>query len=118
MALACHGIGGGGASTQSAPDSVKNGDTAVVRLELAVIGAGAKINGRYTDIVGFYRLVGQSDYNKIVPRLVSQETSREVYEFSIPTRPDMIGAEIEYYFELKLDTIPSRLEGAKKIRIV
>lgn len=64
-------LAGGGAANQIAPDSVKTGDTAIVRLELSVPGSKQNINGRYTDIAMHYYLT-ESDVNITQPKLISQ----------------------------------------------
>jgi len=109
---------GGGGSAQTAPDSVKAGEPAVIRLELSVWGAGGDIKGRYTDLAASYRLVGESDLKRLSPRFISRDAKHEVYEFTIPGYPKPTTGKIEYYIELKLDGYPSRIEGIKKIKVI
>jgi hypothetical protein len=112
--LACQ-VGGGGGSVQRAPDTVKAGETAGVRLELSVWGAGRSVKGRYTDVQLLYRRAGTETYSTAASRVVQATDAQETYEFDLvaPAAP----GEIEYYITLKLDGHPSRVEGLKKIRI-
>lgn len=109
---------GGGGSTQNIPESVKAGDSARVKLGLSVWGAGGSIKGRYTDVVAFYRLVGESGYKgPLSPTVLPQDETHEVYEFSFPAYPQGTQGEIEFFFELKLDGQPSRIAAGRKIKI-
>lgn len=116
VAAACTPAGGGG-STQVAPDAVGAGEPIVIGLELSVWGAGGEIEGRYSDILLFYRMAGEREYRTARPELVSRGATRESYQVVIPAVPAGSRGEIEYYIELKLDGQPSRLEGTKKIRV-
>lgn len=118
LGAACQLTPGGGGSVQAAPDAVKAGEPAVVRLTLSVWGAGGAIKGRYTDISLHYRLAGDEGSETLRPKFVSREEKREVYEFTIPAYPKGTVGEIEYYFELKLDGHHSRVNGMKKIKVV
>jgi hypothetical protein len=108
---------GGGGGTQTAPDSVKPGEPAVIKLELSVWGSGGDIKGRYRDIAVSYRLVGERGYKMLSPRLVSQDKKHEVYQFTIPAYPEGTKGEIEYFFDVTLDGHHSRIEGIKKIKV-
>jgi hypothetical protein len=110
---------GGGGSIQSSPESVKAGEPAVLRLELSVWGSGKDISGRYADVAVFYRLVGAAQYEgPLKAQPVPHDAKHESYEFTIPGYPTGTTGEIEFYFALKLDGQPSRIEGLKKIRIL
>lgn len=78
---------------------------------------GLKIGAapRHTDISLHYRLVGEDGYKALAPKLISQDEKREVYEFKLPAYPQGTMGEVEYYFELKLDGHPNRVDGMKKI---
>lgn len=112
------GCAGGGGSIQVAPDIINSGEPVVIELELSVWGSGGAINGRYADILGYYRLIGGNEYKSLQPKLVSKEKQKEVYKFTIPPYPKGTTGEIEYYFELKLDGQPNRIDGMKKIKII
>lgn len=113
----CQPSPGGGGSAQVVPDAIKAGEPAVIILELSVWGAGGAIKGRYTDISLHYRLVGEDGYQALPPKLISQGEERAVYEFKLPAYPQGTTGEIEYYFGLKLDDHPSRIDGMKKIKV-
>ncbi|MBZ5728266.1 MAG: hypothetical protein LAP87_25175 [Acidobacteriia bacterium] len=117
LTVSCMFTPGGGGSTQSGPDSVKAGEPIVINLELSVWGSGGSIDGRYKDIVLFYRCVGDSEYKTIEPRLISRHDKSEVYEFTVPAVANETSREVEYYLEMKLDGHLNRIEGIKKIRI-
>jgi hypothetical protein len=108
---------GGGGSTQIAPDVVNAGEPTVIKLELTVWGAGGSIKGRYTDVYLHYRLVGETTYKKVQPKLVSQYETQEIYDLTIPSYPKGTSGEIEFYFELKLDGHVNQIEGLKKIKL-
>ncbi len=108
---------GGGGSTQLAPDRITAGNPAVIKLELSVWGSGGNIKGRYTGIKTFYRLVGTQGYSAVDAKRTSQDATHEAYEFVIPPYSVGTSGEIEYYFELKLDGQPSRIDGIRRIRI-
>jgi len=117
LGASCQFTPGGGGSDQVVPDIIKAGEPAVIKLDLSVWGSGGAIKGRYTDISLHYRLVGEDSYKTLLPKLISQGEKREVYEFTLPAYPKGTDGEIEYYFELKLDGHPSRVDGMKKIKI-
>jgi hypothetical protein len=101
-----------------APDSVKAGEPAVVRVELAVWGAGGPVRGRYTGILAHYRLVGERAYALLRPaRAGGGDDHHENYEFVIPPYPPGTRGEIEYYLEMKLDGHPGRIEGIHRITV-
>src|SRR3989344_3936881 len=109
-------VAGGGATVQTAPDSIKAGEAATIKFEVSVPGSKQNINGRYTDIVMHYNLT-EFDSNFTQPKLISQTKDKEVYEFTIPPYPAGTQGEISYYIELKLDGHANRIEGYKKIKI-
>jgi len=108
-------VAGGGGSSQTAPDFVRPGSSAIVTLELTVWGSGGQIDGRYTDIHGFYR-VNKAPYVDVAGEKGPSTKTSERYEFAFPVPAEASG-EIEYYFELKLDGHPSRIPGVSRIRI-
>lgn len=114
----CLGVAGGGGSIQTAPDTTKSGEPTVIKLELTVWGSGGPIKGRYTDMLGYYRLSGEQRYKSIAPNLESQSVDREVYNLAIPAYAKGTIGEIEYYFELKFDSQPQRISGKKKIKLL
>lgn len=105
-------VAGGGGSNQQAPDSVKHNEPAKIKLELSAQGS---VKGRYTDVVCYYRVVGNNDYQQVRTEPVAKDKTHETYEFIIP--PVGRTGEIEYYFELKLDGHASRVNGIKKIKV-
>jgi hypothetical protein len=109
-------VAGGGAVIQTASDSVKTGETIVIKLEVSVPGSKQNINGRYTDIVMHYNLT-EFDSNSVQPKLISQTKYKEIYEFTISPYPEGTQGEISYYIELKLDGHAGRIEGYKKIKV-
>ena len=113
----CEAPAGGGGSTQTAPDSVEAGEPAVIELELSVWGSREGIQGRYTGVEAYYRLVGESKYGSVKPRLVLQEKDREFYKITIPAYPEGTQGEVEYFITLNLDGHPSRINGMKKVKI-
>jgi hypothetical protein len=114
----CSGVAGGGGSIQTAPDTTKSGEPTIIKLELTVWGSGGPIKGRYTDMLGYYRLAGEQRYKSIAPNLESQSEDREVYNFAIPAYAKGTIGEIEYHFELKFDSQPQRISGKKKIKLL
>lgn len=113
----CLSTPGGGGSTQTAPHTIRAEEGGLLRLELSVWGAGGPIEGRYTDVVAFHRLVGQNTYTSTPSKLVSQDKAHQIYEFRILPYPRGTAGEIEYYFELKLDGHHSRVNGKKRIKL-
>lgn len=109
-------VAGGGATNQTAPDSVKVGEAAIIKFEVSVPGSKQNINGRYTDIVMHYNLT-EFDSNFTQPKLISQTQDKEIYEFTIPPYPVGTQGEISYYIELKLDGHANKIDGYKKIKV-
>ena len=118
---------GGGGSSQTIPNSVAAGQPAVVDLELSVSGGGGPVKGRYSDVVLNYRLAGETDYKSLttnpIPIVFSGEqptfnNKYEAYTFIIPPYAKGTDGEIELNFEFKLDGHFSRIEGAKKIKVI
>lgn len=109
-------LAGGGASVQTAPDSISAGETAIVKFEVLVPGSKRDIKGRYTDLIMHYGLA-KPESNTVLPKLVSQTKEREVYEFTIPPYSVGTTGEISYYIELKLDGHANQTEGYKKIKV-
>jgi hypothetical protein len=114
LSVSCN-IAGGGGSTQIAPEKMGTNERAVIKLELAVWGAGGPIKGRYTDVVCYYHLVGENGYQALRADPIAKDERHEVYEFTIP--PVGTTGEIEYYFEMKLDGHLSRVNGINRIRV-
>ena len=106
-------IAGGGGSTQQAPEKVKRNESTTIKLELSTQGT---VKGRYSDVVCNYRMVGADQYQQLRVEPVAKDKTHEVYEFTIP--PTGETGEIEYYFDLKLDGHPSRVNGMQKIKVV
>jgi hypothetical protein len=117
VAASCFQIGAGG-SNQVAPDSIRASEPAVIKLELLVWGEGGPIKGRYTDVTCHYRLSGEQTHAILVSVPSPQDDKHEVYEFTIPGYPAGTTGDIEYYFEMKLDGQPSRIDGIKKIHLL
>ena len=113
LMLGC--VAGGGGSNQTAPDMIKAGEPAIIRLELSVWGSGGTIENRYTDIKGYYKLSSEESYKIISPKLISQNKKSEEYEFKIPAYPQGTSGKIEYYFEMKLDGHFNSVNGIKSI---
>jgi len=107
---------GGGGSTQSVRDSVKDGEAIVIKLELTVWGSGG-IKDRYKDVVASYRRVGETGYETVAAKLLSQSDKSEMYEFIIPAFPNGTGGEVEYFIEMKMDGQLNHIQGIKKVRI-
>src|SRR5687768_3652423 len=91
----CLSVAGGGGSTQTAPDTTNSGEPTIIKLELTVWGSGGPIKGRYTDVLGYYRLSGEQSYKSIAPKLESQNEDREVYTLAIPAYVKGTTGEIE-----------------------
>jgi len=120
------GCAGGGGSTQNAPDSVKPGEPALVKLDLSVWGSGGLIKDRYTDVAFYYRLVGEPNYKILksnpIPVIFTGDQEKfngmyESYTFTIPPYSKGTTGDIEYYFEMKLDGHLNRIDGIKKIKV-
>src|SRR5205807_1788890 len=104
------GLAGGGGSTQTAPDVVKTGEPATVKIDFSVWGAGASIKGQYTDVRFYYRLVGEPSQKLLTavpaPIVFTGGQSKfngmyESYAFTIPPYPKGTRGEIEYACEFK-----------------
>ena len=108
---------GGGGFNQTSPETVRAGEPAILTLEAYVWGAGGPIAGRCTQVAAFYRLTGSTEYQKVLPTLVSQNDKRELYRFTIPPFPAGTEGQIEFYFEVKLDGYLNHINGLKKITI-
>jgi len=102
-----------------APASAAVGEAVKIRLDVWVWGAGGPVKGRYTELVLFYRLVGDEAFAAVMPQKISEDATREVFDFTIPSIPaSKAGAgEIEYYIELKLDGQKSRIAGVHRITV-
>lgn len=121
-------LAGGGGSEQYAPDTIKTGKVAVIKLYVSAWGGGGPIKGRYTNLSLHYKLVGENIYNNVQPqsvalpdnyqKVVSKTNQWEAYEFSIPPYPNGTAGEIEYYIDLTFDGYPSRQNGIKKIKLI
>ena len=121
------GLTGGGGSEQITPDTTKSGQSNIIKFIVNAWGGGGPIKGRFTDIALHYRLVGQTNYEIIQPKLialpenfqkaVTKTLQYEAYEFIIPPYPQGTTGSIEYYIELKFDGYFSKTEGIKKIKI-
>lgn len=111
-------IPGGGGIGQTVPDSVRAGEAAIVRLDMAVTDV-AWIRGRYRDLTLHYRLVGDSAYWSVEPsRRIPVDRAHEAYELTIPPYPPATRGAIEFYVSVNFDGHPSQFEGYRKIRIV
>lgn len=120
-------LAGGGGISEIAPDTVQTGQPATVKLELSVRGGEGRVMGRYTDIVFYYRKVGETNYKSLtatpVPIVYTGEQQKfngkyESYSFIIPPYPKGTTGEIEYYYDMKLDGQLNHTVGLKKIKIV
>lgn len=121
-------LAGGGGSEQYAPDTIKTGEVAVVKLYVSAWGGGGAIKGRYTNISLHYKLVGKNTYKNVQPqsvvlpdnyqKVVSKTNQWEAYEFLIPPYPNGTTGEIEYYIDLTFDGYSSRQEGIKRIKLI
>lgn len=111
-------IPGGGGINQTVPDSVRAGEAAIVRLDMAVTDVGW-IWGRYKDLTLHYRLVGDSAYRSVAPsRRIHVDRSHEAYELAIPAYPPTTCGAIEINFSVKLDGQLNQFAGYRKIRVV
>jgi hypothetical protein len=111
-------VAGGGGSTQTVPDSVLAGEPATVELHLSVIGNNAHIEGQYSNVALFHRLVGASDFQRVDPsRHVAVDDRHETYVFTIPPAPAGSTGSIELYFTATLSGQTTRIPGMKQIRI-
>src|SRR3989344_4789941 len=110
-------VAGGGATVQTAPDSINAVEAATIKFEVSVPGSKQNIKDRYTDIFLYYQITGQDFLGQIQPKLLSKDNVHEVYEFTIPPYPNQKPGEITYSIELKLDGHANRIEGYKKIKI-
>lgn len=120
-------VPGGGGSDQTAPDSIKTGEPAPVKINFSVWGSGGPIKGRYTEVILYYRLVGEATYKALrsdpVPVIFTGDQQKfdgkyESYIFTIPPYPKGTNGEIEFYYEMKLDGYFNHVDGLKKIKIV
>ncbi|HEX9503219.1 MAG TPA: hypothetical protein VF974_02755 [Patescibacteria group bacterium] len=118
-------LAGGGGSSQYAPDTVKTGQPAEIKLDLSV--TSGTISGRYNRVSLYYKLVGDADNKSItnnpVPKIFSGDQSKfngkyETYTFTIPPYPKGTKGEIEYYITLALDGHTSKIDGIKRIKII
>ena len=122
------GFAGGGGSEYIVPDIAKTGEPITIGLILNTWGKHTKlISERYTNISLNYRLVGESSYKTLQPKLVdlpanykaaiSDIVQYEKYEFTIPAYPIGTKGEIEYYVDMTFDGYASHTEGIKKIKV-
>lgn len=119
-------IGGGGIQ-QYAPDTVQAGEPADITLIATATGGGGNIQGRFTNLILHYRLVGENAYKSIQPQSIilpdnfktvqSKTFQSEAYKFTIPAYPKGTTGEIEYYTEMTFDGYPSKTDGIKKIKL-
>lgn len=118
---------GGGGMQQYAPDTVEAGEPADVTLIVTATGGGGNIQGRFTNLMLHYRLVGENAYKSIQPQSItlpdnfktvqSKTFQSEAYKFAIPAYPKGTVGEIEYYTEMTFDGYPSKTDGVKKIKL-
>lgn len=120
-------LAGGGGISETAPDNVKAGEPAFVTLELSVWGGGGPVSGRYTNVVFYYRKVGETNYKSLtsnpIPKVFTGDQEKfngkyESYTFTIPPYPKGTTGEIEYYYDMKLDGQLNHTVGFKKIKII
>jgi hypothetical protein len=123
------GLVGGGGSQQVVPDMARTTEPITLGLVLSTWGKHTKpIVERYTRISLSYRLVGESSYKTLLPKLVelpsnyqvalSDTAQYEKYEFIIPAYPKNTTGEIEYYVDMTFDGYPNQTVGIKKIKLV
>lgn len=112
--ISCMQPGGGGV-TQVAPETVRVGEPATIRLDLSVWGAAGKADGRYTNIKVWHRRESQGAFQPVAATPVSGTDKVAIFEARIPGQP---AGEIEYYIELELDGHLNRIAGLRKIRVI
>lgn len=112
-------IPGPGGATQDAPDAVRAGEPATVRLELWITEPNRSIKHRYEDVRLRYRLRSETSFKQAPtpePTIVARD--HEWYDFTIPPFPAGTRGEIEYYILFTFDGHPNPpMEGIKHIRV-
>ncbi len=109
---------GGFSINFNAPDTVVAGEPVGIQIEVSKPGSRRDIEGRYTNVILHYRLVGEPAYKSVPAVLKSQNQEQQVYEFIIPPYPVGTSGEIEYYIERTLDGEPGSVKPEKRITLI